>query len=173
VPELQEININLRFDLWTATPMLASLFSRCSIQTFSISSPHASGYYPSDNDMVQLLQACPALVKLELRGRSSQCLTKSFLTQFAFHCGSEDSAAPRLVPMLRSMMVDSISSHFDILHFADAIQPRMASNVLRAVEIRAESYDNFSPDERSRLRQLEVWGDVRVSGWNRDPGGSS
>jgi hypothetical protein len=164
VPELHEVSI---FPYrWAATPQLTALFLRCSLRVFSFDL-NVSDDCPSDNDMIQLLQASPTLVELHLRSRSSQCMTSSFLTQFASHQGSGDSRALHLVPLLHTMTVDWSPSRFNILEFAEGIQSRMAFGVLRRVEIchnPAEGATEFLRSRApSRLRQLRDIGlDIRV-----------
>jgi len=149
VPELHEIDIHLHIVPLLLIKTLTSLFLRCSIQVLSIRSD-LNDIHPSPDDMIQILQASPTLVRLELRGYICKSMTKSFLKQFASHSGPENFTAPRLVPILHTMKVDH-SSVFNILEFADAIQSRMTLGALKKVEIHG---DFFSTDIRSRLREM-------------------
>jgi hypothetical protein len=148
VPELQKVSLDLRS--WA--PQLTSLFLRCSIRILAL-----RDRVPPENDMIQILQASPALVELDLRDCASQIMTKSFLTQFA---SDGDSITPCLVPMLHTMRVDYDPSNFDILEFADAIQSRMAFNGIKRVEITdlrarlGSGAGSFEPATLSRLQLL-------------------
>jgi hypothetical protein len=165
VPELRRISIRFPGAPWTAISQLASFFSRCSIRIFSFYSS-SSGKHPPNDDMIELLQALPELVELDLQGDSSRYMTKSFLTQFAHRQGSEDSSALCLVPMLQTMKVKYPPSAFDILAFADAIQSRMTSDVFKKLEIDFPGgvvAEPFEPATMSRLRQLRDVGlDIRL-----------
>jgi hypothetical protein len=157
VPELQKVSVNLpRTGLWIATQQLVSFFSRCSIRILSLKSwSHPT---PSDNDMIQILQASPDLVELDLRGYTAKVMTKSFLTQFAHRQGSIDSSALHLVPMLRTIRVDYKPSYFDLPAFADAIRSRRVFEVeIRDVSVGA---GHIRPEDMSRLRQLQEMGIV-------------
>jgi F-box-like len=168
VPELREVSICPRGYRWIATPRLTSLFSRCSLRVFSFDF-NAIIDCPSDNDMIQLLQASPTLVELHFRNRTSQCMTSSFLTQFASHQGSGDSSASLLVPSLHTMTVDWSPLHFNILEFAESIRSRMAFNVLQKVEICHADTEFLRSAAPSRLRELRDIGlDIRVPHPNRD-----
>jgi len=172
VPGLQEVSIIFLGPTWTATPQLTSLFSRCSIRMFSFRSA-GRDRHPSDDDMISLLQMSPNLVEFALRGCCSQIMTKSFLTQFASHFVSEDSAtAPWLVPMLHSMTVDYSPSDFDILEFANTIQSRMTFGIFKRVEIHygaVADTEFFNSPVLSRLRQLRDIGlDISVLRHGKD-----
>jgi len=52
--------------------------------------------------MIQILQACPSLVQLNLH---RQRMSTSFLAQFAYHRAPENSTTQQLVPMLRTMNI--------------------------------------------------------------------
>jgi len=174
VPELEEINIRFGNDSWTTTPQLVSLFSGCSVRSFSLR-PTFGRHHPTGDDMIQILQASPALVNLHLGGCVSKCMTKSFLTQFAFCTGSDNSASKRLVPMLHSMKVDYVPEHFELLEFADAIQSRMTLGALKTVEIywddlhMLDDNDIFDTESLLRLQQLRDTGlDIRFHTYDRD-----
>ena len=78
--------------------------------------------------MIKVLLAAPSLVELDLSGSSPQFMTESFLTQFAYHCKSEQVNVPQLLPRLHTIKVDYMPSFFDILAFIDAVQSWMMVN---------------------------------------------
>ena len=160
LPKLQEISIDSCQTQWTATSQLISLLSRCSLAKLSLGNPL------SDNDIIQILQACPSLVQLDLY---HQHISTSFLTQFTYRRVPKNSTTQQLVPMLRTMNIDYRGTGFDIFDFADAIQSRIISNSedlasdniagLQTVKIHYKS-TSHSPDSAilSRLRQLRGTG---------------
>jgi len=121
LPKLQEISIDFCRTRWTATSQFTSLLSRCSLAKLSLDLSNPL----SDNDMIQILQACPSLVQLNLH---RQRMSTSFLAQFAYHRAPENSTTQQLVPMLRTMNIGYSGTEFNILDFADAIQSRIISN---------------------------------------------
>jgi hypothetical protein len=172
LPNLSEISINTRNILdapWTTTPQLISLLSQCSLAKLSLNVNKP----PSDDVMIQILQTCPSLVELDLRGNCSRCMTRSFLKQFAFGRDREDSITEQLAPMLHTMKVDYSLGHFNIHDFADAIQSRIISSSnciasdhiarLQAVEISFEHISSFFDPKPvatiiPRVRQLREIG---------------
>ncbi|KIM84159.1 hypothetical protein PILCRDRAFT_818480 [Piloderma croceum F 1598] len=168
LPNLSEISITALGAPWTATHQLTSLLSQCSLAKLSLCSDEP----PSDDVMIQILQTCPSLVELNLRGNCSQCMTRSFLEQFASDRDREDSITKQLVPMLHTIKVDYSLGYFNIHDFADAIQSRIvlsgncvASNAiarLQAVTIEhISSFFDSNVDSNAtcatiipRLRQL-------------------
>jgi hypothetical protein len=172
VPALREISIWLGYFPWTSTPQLISLLSRCSLEKFRF---YACDDHPCDDDTVQFLQASPSLLELDLLGSSTRCITKSFLTRFAY---SENSTiCTRLVPKLHTIRIHYAPSHFDILGFANALQSRMMLSgngptsraasvaVLRTVEIHysADEPLKLNPTALFQLRQLRDLGlNIRV-----------
>ena len=170
LPELQEIYIDIQCCRWTATPQLTSLLSQCSLKCLSFST---DVHHASDNDMIQILQACSSLVQLRLRNLGAQCITKYFLAHFAYDQASESSKM-LLVPRLRTIIVDYAPQRFDMFDFAGAIQSRMmlsdegqAPNDtsfarLETVEINCLRGEFFDTETLSRLRHLRDTG-LKVS----------
>jgi hypothetical protein len=109
----------------------------------------------------------PDLVDLDLGGCSSQSMTNSFLTQFTQRQSTADSTTLNLIPMLHTMTVDYEPSYFDFFAFADAVQLRMTSGVLKHIQIRCHTSGRTDPlgsAIRLRLHQLREMGlGVRVS----------
>ena len=124
LPMLRELSIDLQGP-WVAVEELICLFSQGSLEKFLF---HSSHHYLHDSDMITVLLATPSLVELDLSGGSPQFMTKSFLTQFAYHCKLEQVNIPQLLPRLHTIKVDYKPSFFDILAFADAVQSRMMVN---------------------------------------------
>jgi hypothetical protein len=164
LPKLHEIHIDIRLYEWRATPQLISFLSLCSLEVLSFKT---ANHHPCDDDMIQILRACSSLVQLELRGRGNQCMTKSFLAQFAYHRGTRNSEV-QLVPKLRTLTVDYTPRHFNIFDFADSIQSRMMPSDeevagdtsiagLRIVEIHyfKDGVETLDTTILSRLRQLK------------------
>jgi hypothetical protein len=120
LPKLQEICIDFSRTRWTATSQFTSLLSRCSLAKLSLDLNPLS-----DDDMIQILQACPSLVQLNLH---RQRMSTNFLAQFAYRRAPENSMTQQLVPMLRTMNIGYSGTEFNILDFADAIQSRIISN---------------------------------------------
>jgi hypothetical protein len=118
--------------------------------------------------LIEHLQASPELVELNLRGHSSQALTKTFLAHFASEQSPEGSTAHGLVPMLHTLRVDytpALALRFNIFEFASALQSRIAFDILKRVEIRCVTVvnANFMTVEMPRLRQLRDMGlNIRV-----------
>ena len=127
LPMLRELSIDLQDGPWMAVPELICLFSQGSLEKFSFHSG-PSHHYLYESDMIKVLLAAPSLVELDLSGNSPQFMTKSFLTQFTYHCKSEQVNVPQLLPRLHTIKVDYMPSSFDILAFADAVQSRMMVN---------------------------------------------
>ncbi|KIM80689.1 hypothetical protein PILCRDRAFT_822411, partial [Piloderma croceum F 1598] len=121
LPKLQEISIDFCRTRWTATSQFTSLLSRCSLAKLSLDLSNPL----SDNDMIQILQACLSLVQLDLH---RQRMSTSFLSQFAYRHAPENSTTQQLVPMLRTMNIDYRGTEFNVPDFADAIQSRIMSN---------------------------------------------
>jgi hypothetical protein len=123
---------------------------------------------PWGSDLIEYLQASPELVELNLRGHSSQALTKTFFAHFASEQSPEGSTAHGLVPMLHTLRVDytpALASRFNIFDLANALQSRIAFDVLKRVEIRCVTAvnANFMTDKMPRLRQLRDMGlDISV-----------
>jgi hypothetical protein len=172
LPELRSISIDSQGVKWTTIPQLASILSQCSIESLSFN----ADFHLSDDNMIQLLQMCPSLLKLVLLGSSSCCMTKSFLSQLAYHRDS-DIATTELVPRLHTITLDYVPSYFDMLDFVDAIQSRIMlggedrpeSEVTRikTVEVRGI----VEPAILSRLRQLKAMDpemDMRVLSGRKD-----
>ena len=172
-PKLHEISIDILGLEWGETPQLVSFLSLSLPKMFSFKS---RTHHPCDEDMIQILQACPSLVQLELRQCIPQCMTKHFLAQFASHRGSGNSSV-QLVPKLHTLIVDYDPSFFNIFDFADAIESRMmfggeleglASDKplvaeLKTVEIHLKDMGGEPFDTiLSRLRQLKDSG-LRIS----------
>jgi hypothetical protein len=161
VPELHEVSIRLSRVPWTAA--LTSLFLRCSIRKFSVRTIASS--ILRDDEMIQVLQASPTLVELELRDHSSCVMTTSFLAQFAYNQSSGNLKVPPLVPTLQTLRVDYTPSHFDIAEFVDAIQFRMIFDSFKRVEIchTADIAEPFESVTMMRLRKLnEIGLDINV-----------
>lgn len=175
LPMLRELSIWLWNILWIATSQLISLLSRGSLEKLTFYS-HPKNRHPRDEDMIKVFLAAPSLTVLDLKGSTSQCLTKSFLTQFTYYGHSESANTPQLLPRLQTIKVDYTPSFFDILGFADAIQSRITVDdtvqvsdtgpraYLRTVQIRcfpvlqyviAECLDSAV---LSRLQQLRNFG---------------
>jgi hypothetical protein len=167
LPKLQEISIEILNNQWIATQQFISLLSQCSLKMLCLKLAHP----PPDYDMIQILQLCSSLVRLDLQGRSPGCMTTSFLARFARR-DPENLMVKELVPMLQTLTVDYIPAHFNISHFLDTIQSRVSSNdqglasdhiTIRRVEIRnirGRTLDRVT----SRLRQLAGTGlDIYVS----------
>jgi len=171
LPKLQEISIET-IGQWTATPQLTrlaapqltSLLSRYSLKTLRLK---LACPLP-DYDMIQILQSCSSLVRLDLRGRSPECMTASFLAQFAIRRDPENSTVKELVPMLQTLTTDYTPAHFNISHFIDTIQLRVFSNgqglasdditSLQRVEIRNIQRRILDQAILLRLRQLKEAG---------------
>lgn len=155
VPELREVSIHPHGP-WAAA--LTSLFLRCSIQKFSVRT--TTGSVLCDDEMIQVLQASPTLVELELRDNSSCVMTTSFLKQFACNQSSGNSKVPPLVPALQTLRVDYTPSHFDIAEFVDAIQSRMIFDSFKRVEIchTANITEPFESVTMMRLHELHKIG---------------
>jgi hypothetical protein len=163
LPKLQEISIETR-DRLTATPQLTSLLSRYSLKTLRLK---LACPLP-DYDMIQILQSCSSLVRLDLRGRSPECMTASFLAQFAIRRDPENSTVKELAPMLQTLTTDYTPAHFNISHFINTIQLRVFSNgqglasdditSLQRVEIRNIRGRILDQAILSRLRQLKETG---------------
>jgi hypothetical protein len=158
-PKLHEISITESY--WTATSQLVSLLSRCSLAKLSLNLRSLS-----DNEMIQVLQACPSLVQLDL---CYQHMSTSFLTQFAYRRTPENSTTQQLVPMLHTMNITYCGTEFNIPDFADAIQSRIISNIeglasdriagLQTVTIcYKRAYHSPSMPTLSRLHQLKETG---------------
>lgn len=143
VPNLCEVFVNVSFGVQIATPQLISFLLRCPIQKLSFYSH--SNYPHHDHEVLQLLQASPTLVELHLRGHSSQCMTRSFLIKFADRQSSENSEAPRLVPLLHTITVDYSPSHFDFSIFIAAIQSRVIHGALKEIKI------CYTPHKRTKV----------------------
>jgi len=170
LPKLQEISIALLNDRWTATQQLISLLSQCSLETLCLNIAHP----PPSDDMIQILQTCSSLVRLDLLGESLGCMTTSFLARFALHQDPENLMVKELVPMLQTLTIDYTPARCKISHFIDAIQSRVSSNdqglasdhitSLHRVEIRDCLGRGFDQVILSRLRQLAGTGlDIFVS----------
>jgi hypothetical protein len=168
LPELRSISIDTQSVEWTAMPQLTSILSQCSIESLSL---NTDTHPVSDDNMIQMLQMCPSLLKLNLHGSSSCCMTKSFLSKLSYR-GDSDIPTTMLVPRLHTITVDYVPSYFDMLGFVDAIQSRMVLGVegrlesgvtrLKTVEIR-HIRGILEPIILSRLRQLKAMGlDIRV-----------
>jgi len=168
LPKLRGISIDTQRMKWTATPQLTSILSQCSIESLSFDT---GVHLISDDNMIQMLQMCPSLLKIDLFGSSSYCMTKSFFSKLAYH-GDSDIPTTMLVPRLHTITVDYVPSYFDMLDFVDAIQSRVVlggegrleSEVtrLKTVEIR-HFRGILEPIMLSRLRQLKAMGlDIRV-----------
>jgi len=168
LPKLRSISIETQGASWATIPQLTSILSQCSIESLSCST-HA--LFASDNDMIQLLQMCPSLLKLDLLGSNSYCMTKSFLSRLAY-CRDSDIATTKLVPKLHTIVVDHVPSNFDLQDFVDAIQSRMMLGGenrpepevtrLKTAEIRHIN-GILEPKILTRLRQLKAMGlDIRL-----------
>jgi len=164
LPKLQEISIE-SWNRWTATSQLILLLSQCSLAKLSLN----LGSAPSDNDMIQILQACPLLMQLDVLWYTPKCMTTSFFAQFTYRRGPENSTTQQLVPMLHTMNIDSSGTEFNIIDFADAIQSRIISNSedpvsdhitgLQTVKIHCRSaYYNPDLATLSQLHQLKETG---------------
>lgn len=124
LPTLQEMTISSVSTPWTRTIQyhLISLFSQCTLEKFTFGTwGIKSDFYPSDKEMMQILQATPELTELNIWGSSSRCMSEAFLAQFTRR-GSDVS---HLVPRLQSISLDYKPSDFDIMGFADAIESRI------------------------------------------------
>jgi hypothetical protein len=164
LPKLQEISIEIGDNRWIATQQLICLLSQCSLKTLCLKLVHP----PPDYDMIQILQTCSSLVRLDLRGRSPECLTPSFLARFAFRQDLENVMVKEMVPVLQTLNVDYTPAHFNISHFIDTIQSRVSSNDqglasdditgLQRVEICNIRGRTFNQAILSRLRQLKETG---------------
>jgi F-box-like len=164
LPKLQEISIDLLNDRWIATQQLISLLSQCSLEALYLKLSHL----PPEYDMIQILQTCSSLVRLDLLGRSPRCMTTSFLARFALRRDPENVMVKELVPMLQTFTVDYSPTLFNISHFLDTIQSRVSSNdqglasdhitSLQRVEIRDIRYGTLGKAILSRLRQLRETG---------------
>jgi hypothetical protein len=159
LPKLQEISIAFCRTRWTSTSQFTSLLSRCSLAKLSLD---FSNSLP-DNDMIQILQACPSLVQLDLH---RQRMSTSFLAQFAYRRTPENFTTQQLVPMLRTMNIDYKGTEFNVPDFADAIRSRIISNSeglasdeitgLQTVKIHCKSaFHTLDLATLSRLRQLK------------------
>jgi hypothetical protein len=173
-PKLHEISIDILGLEWGETPQLVSFLSLSSPKIFSFQSRN---HHPCDDDMIQILQICPSLVQLELRGCISQCMTKHFLAQFTPDRSSGNSSV-QLVPKLLTLIVDYAPSHFNIFDFADTIESWMMFDGeleglafddppvagLKTVEIHLceIAVEPFDTAILSRLRQLRDNG-LRIS----------
>jgi hypothetical protein len=144
-PKLHEISIDILGLEWGETPQLVSFLSLSSPKIFFFK---ARSHHPCDDDMIQILQACPSLVQLELRQCIPQCMTKHFLAQFASHGGSGNSSV-QLVPKLHTLIVDYHPSFFNIFDFADAIESRM----MLGGELKGLASDNLLVAE---LKTVEI-----------------
>ncbi|KIM83550.1 hypothetical protein PILCRDRAFT_428344 [Piloderma croceum F 1598] len=173
LPELRSIFIDTQGVKWTAVPQLTSILSQCSIESLSC---NTDTHIVSD-DMIQILQMCPSLLKLDLLGANSCCMTKSFLSQLAYRRDSE-TATTELVPKLQTMTVDYVPSYFDMQDFVDAMQSRMMLGGegkpepevtrLKTVEIR-HICGILEPKILSTLRQLKATGlDIRLMSGRKD-----
>jgi len=152
LPKLRSISIDTRGVKWTAIPQLTSILSQCSIESLSFN----TDTHPLSNDnMIQVLQMCPSLLKLKLLGSSSCCMTKSFLSKLAYRRDS-DIATTDLVPRLHTITVDYVPSYFDMLDFVDAIHSRMIKEI---EEIIRSSNENIvkvlDPEQRTKFEDLE------------------
>jgi hypothetical protein len=91
----------------------------------------------------------------------------SFLAQFTQRQGTADSTTLNLIPTLNTMTVDYEPSCFSFFAFADAVQLRMASDVLKHIQIRCHTSGRTDPPGsaiRLRVHQLREMGlGVRVS----------
>ena len=164
LPKLQEISLEIEDSRWIVTQQLISLLSRCSLETLCLKLAHP----PPDYDMIRILQACSSLVRLDLRGRSPECMTTSFLARFAFRQDPENVMVKELVPVLQTLNVDYTPAYFDISRFIDTIQSRISSNdqglasdditTLQRVEIRNIRGRTLNQAILSRLRQLTETG---------------
>jgi F-box-like len=173
LPKLRSVSIDTLFAKWTI-PQLTSIFSQCSIEFLSC---NIDTHLVSDDDMIQVLQVCPSLLKLDLLGSNSCCMTKSFLSQLAC-CRDEDNATTVLVPKLHAMTVDYVPSYFCMQDFVDAIQSRMMLGGegrpepevtrLKTVEIR-HIHGILETNILLRLRQLKATGlDIRLLSGGKD-----
>ena len=124
LPELYEISI-IFWQTGTATLKFTSLLSRCLLTKLSLvhHDPQSS---PFNDEMIQILRACPSLVQLDLRLYAPQCMTTSFFAQFAYCRDPENLTTQQLVPMLRTMNIDYTGTEFKIYDYrvADHIKQR-------------------------------------------------
>lgn len=159
VPELRELSVHLSVGSWHATQELTSLLSRHSVRILSFHMSYSKHLF--DEDMIPILQASHTLVDLELRGCSSQYITRSFLILFSFSKDPETPKSQLLAPLLQTIRVDYAPCRFDVPEFIAAIQSRMVLQTLKTVEIRHSSQDgppSFDVETVSRLRQLRGGG---------------